>query len=312
VAECGSGRLPVVSTLGNLARTLATAHIPYAVLTPENLGSRGDYRALVLPELFMLGEREAEALRAYVAAGGCLLVSGSTSLTTTEGVRKADFLLSDVLGVSFRGMTAEEVTYMAPTPGNEALFAPYTARHPLMINGPQVKTESAAGSSVLATMTLPYTDPRDPTRFSSAISNPPGVPTPLPAVVLNRFGKGRALYTAGGLERMEHDAHRSVYRRLLALLSPVEPLLRTDAPPVVEIVLLEQRARGTMLISMLNIQAELPGVPAEELTIHVRLDGRTPRRLMTVPAKTDVPFRVEGNRISFQVRHVDLFSMISL
>jgi hypothetical protein len=312
VAEVSAGRPPVVAAVSNLARTLMQGHVPYAVLTPKDLEVLGQFPVIVVPELFMVSPREADAFWRYVADGGCLYVSRSTSLLTTDGVRQADFMLADVLGVSLVGQTQEEVTYLSPAAGSDALFAPSTACHPLTLMGSQMTVKAAQSARVLATVTVPYTDPKDPTRFASAISNPPGTATSFPAVVLNRYGKGRVLYVAGCLERMEHEAHREVLRRLLGLIAPQPPLLATDAPKSVEILLFDQIPEQRLILSALNFQAELPNIPVSGARARVRLDSRRARQLVRFPERSAVAFSHSGGCIEFELPRLDTFLMLGL
>lgn len=311
VPETG-GRPPVITALTNIARTLMQGHLTHTLLTPRNLDQLSQYQTIVLPELFMLDEREVAALVQYVAQGGNLYVPRSTSLLNKDGVRQADFMLGEVLGISWLGQTAEEVTYMAPAPGHEDLFAPHTARHPLLIAGSQLKVRAREGAQVLATLSLPYTDPKDPSRFSSAISNPNGIATADPALVLNEYGKGRALYAAGGLERMEHEAHRACFRRLLALLSAAPPLVRTEAPRAVEILVFDQPAAARLLVTVLNHQAELPPIPVSGARLAVRLDGRRAKRVVRFPEGAEIPFTEQDGYAEFEMPRIETLLMMGL
>ena len=311
VPEMG-GRPPVISGITNIARTLMQGHVAHALLTPKNLDQLGQYQVIVLPELFMLDEREVAAFGQYVEQGGSLYVARSTSLLNKDGVRQADFMLGEVLGISWVGQTAEEITYMAPAPGSEALFAPHTGSHPLLIASSQLKVRARDGAQVLATLSLPYTDPKDPTKFSSAISNPNGIATADPAIVLNQYGKGRALYAAGCLERMEHEAHRIFFRRLLALLNPAPPLVQTDAPKPVEILVFDQATAQRLLITVLNHQAELPAIPVSGVRIGVRLDGRRPKRLVRFPEGAEIPFAERDGYAEFEAPQIETLLMLGL
>ncbi|MCC7263270.1 MAG: beta-galactosidase trimerization domain-containing protein [Candidatus Latescibacteria bacterium] len=311
VPEMG-GRPPVITAITNITRTLMQGHVAHTLLTPKNLDQLSQYQTIVLPELFMLDEGEVAAFEQYVAQGGNLYVARSTSLLNKDGVRQVDFMLGEVLGVSWVGQTAEEVTYMAPASGREDLFAPHTPSHPLLIAGSQLKVRVREGAQVLATITLPYTNPKDPTRFSSAISNPNGIATADPAVVLNQYGKGRALYMAGGLERMEHDSHRAFFRRLLVLLNPAPPLVRTDAPRAVEVLVFDQPAAARLLVTVLNHQAELPPIPVSGARLALRLDGRRPKRLVRFPEGTEIPFTEQEGYAEFELPRLDTLLMIGL
>lgn len=312
VAEQASGRPPVIAAITNIARTLMQGHVAHALLTPKNLDQLSQYQVIVLPELFMLDQREVAAFRQYVEQGGSLYVARSTSLLDKDGVRQADFMLGEVLGISWAGQTIEEITYMAPAPGSEALFAPHTASHPLLIAGSQLKVRVREGAQVLATISLPYTDPKDPTKFSSAISNPNGIATEDPALVLHKYGKGQALYAAGYLERMEHEAHRVFFRRLLTLISPKSPLVQTDVPKPVEILLFDQPSAQRLLIAVLNHQAELPPIPVSGVRIGVRLDGRRSQRLLRFPEGAEIPFEERDGYAQFEAPRIETLLMLGL
>lgn len=312
LAEVDAARpMPVIASLMNLARTLLDGHVAHAVLTPKDLDALDDFAVLVLPELFMVSEAEAEALRDYVARGGRLYATGTTSLRTMDGQRRDDFLLADVFGVSWQGCTDESVTYLAPTAGHEDLLSPCTAAHPLLIAGPQTRVAAADAARVLATVTLPYTDPDDATRFSSAISNPPGIATDLPALVLHDYGAGRTLYAAGPLDRMSHDTHRVVFRRLLAQLTTA-PLVRTDLPAAAEVLVHDQERQDRLLICVVNFQADLPPIPVRDARLEIRLDGRVPTRLQRLPEGQAVDFTVRNGYAAFTVDRLDEILMLGL
>src|SRR5262249_28306701 len=58
---------------------------------------------LVLANAAALSDKQAEAVRQFVRAGGGLVATGETSLFDGLGRPRADFALADLLGVSYRG-----------------------------------------------------------------------------------------------------------------------------------------------------------------------------------------------------------------
>ena len=56
-------------------------------------------------------------------------------------------------------------------------------------------------------MTLPYTDPTE-TRVRVILTDPPGIPTHHPSIVLNRYGRGSVIYSAGVIESWQHERSR--------------------------------------------------------------------------------------------------------
>ena len=69
-------------------------------LEPERLAK---YRALLLPNVAMLSDRQCEQLRDYVRSGGSLMASFETSLYDEDLKPRADFGLADIMGVSKNG-----------------------------------------------------------------------------------------------------------------------------------------------------------------------------------------------------------------
>src|SRR5277367_4213824 len=67
---------------------------------PERLAR---YRALLLPNVAMLSDRQCQELRDYVHSGGSLMASFETSLYDENLKPRADFGLADLMGVSKDG-----------------------------------------------------------------------------------------------------------------------------------------------------------------------------------------------------------------
>jgi len=84
----------------NAARRLIANHLPFTVITAEQIGHLARYKVLILSNVHHLSPEEAGAIREYVRQGGALYASGGTSLVTTSGQRQTDFQLADVFGVS--------------------------------------------------------------------------------------------------------------------------------------------------------------------------------------------------------------------
>jgi hypothetical protein len=304
-----SGRTPHVDAAFSAAKSLIDSHIPWGVVTQRNLSDLSRYQLLILPNVLMMSEEEAAAIREYVRGGGGLYASRYTSLTTEDGRRQPDFLLADVLGVSCRGETKEGFTYIAPVEGWEHLLPDYTAEHPAGLYGPQFLVRPQPGATVLGGIVLPYTDPADPTRFASIHNNPPGVPTDHPAIVLNHFGQGKAIYAAGDLEAA--DPHRGIFISLVHLLAGPFAF-EADAPKCVEVTLFDQPDRRRYLISLVNFQRELPNIPVQDIRVRVRLNGKRPRHLRVLPAGTELGYELAGEYAQFTVPRLDTLAMVAL
>ena len=260
----------------------------------------------------MMDEEEIEALKEFVASGGSIYASKYTSLVTKDGQRQNDFLLSDLLGVSYLGETKEEVTYISPNEEGKDILLPYSAKYPVTIGGSQTKVEAKKGTRVLATLTLPYTDPKDPTHFASIHSNPPGIATEYPSIVFNKYGKGKVLYVAAELEAVKHKPQRLIFVNLIRMLSQKPFFFEADAPESVEVTLFHQKDKRRYLISLLNYQAKLPNIPVEGIKLRIRLDGKEPKKLMRLPEEKELAYENKGDYVEFTVPRLETFLMFAL
>ena len=84
---------------------LVEARVPFelvheAFLTPDRLDA---FKLLILADAAALSDAQCRAIREYVARGGSVLATFTSSLFDEKGERRKDFGLADVLGVSFDG-----------------------------------------------------------------------------------------------------------------------------------------------------------------------------------------------------------------
>ena len=69
-----------------------------------------NYQAVVLPETEVLTNAQGEVLRNFVRRGGTIIASWKCGMKDEKGQKRDDFLLADVLGVSFQ---EEQTKYVA-------------------------------------------------------------------------------------------------------------------------------------------------------------------------------------------------------
>ena len=81
------------------------------------------------PEL----KAECEKLAAFVAQGGRLYISGTSSALSTDGTNKDSFMLSDVMGVQYDAFVDTQPIYLAPTKDGASRFPGFTAEYPEML-----------------------------------------------------------------------------------------------------------------------------------------------------------------------------------
>jgi hypothetical protein len=193
-----------------------------------------------------------------------------------------------------------------------SIFGSDSVKYPTMISGSQVKVKVCKNAEILASVTLPYSHSRENILFSSAISNPPGIETNFPAVVLNRFGSGKVLYVAGELEKMEHDPHRKAFVNLIRMLINKPMVFEVDAPKPVEVTLFNQLNNKRFIINVLNYQNELPNIPVETIGIRLSLEGKKPVRLLCLPDEKEIDYTIENGWLKFNTPQLDTFLMFAL
>jgi hypothetical protein len=157
-----------------------------------------------------------------------------------------------------------------------------------------VKAQAAPGANVLATVTLPFVDPEAGSalnaRFAQIWSNPPDTqPGRDPGIVINLFGKGKAVWIAAPLESQANAINARIFDLLLkrALSPPYH--FEVDTDHEVEVTLFHQEEHRWLLLGMLNLQVQLPTKPVTA-TVRVHVPrGYRARRFSFCPR--------EGTRI---------------
>jgi len=90
-------------TLG-FYQALIERRVPFEMVHDRSLEAAhlDRFKILLLPNIAALSDRQCEALRQYVRRGGSLVATYETSLYDEWGVRRKDFGLADIFGVSFQ------------------------------------------------------------------------------------------------------------------------------------------------------------------------------------------------------------------
>src|SRR5438552_4470380 len=86
-------------------QALVEARIPFEMVHDRLLDRAhlSPFKTLILPNIAALSDSQCDHLRAFVKNGGSLIATYETSLYDEWGVKRKDFGLADLLGVSFQG-----------------------------------------------------------------------------------------------------------------------------------------------------------------------------------------------------------------
>jgi len=193
-----------------MAGALVRARIPYLPIHLDHLDRDGkDLALLILPDLAVISDEQAQAVRRFVEKGGGLIATGNTGLLTGDGEPRADFVLGDLFGAHlekprnlFTKPTEEKMageafhTYLRITPGK---------RHPVL-------------QGFEETDILPYGGLLDPLKVDSDVTVPltyiPQFPTyppekawmriprtDIPGLILKEHLKSRIAYLPADIDR---------------------------------------------------------------------------------------------------------------
>ena len=154
--------------------TLTLAHLPYKAIVDKDLETselNKKAKTIILMGVGILSDAQVGVIRQFVKQGGTLIASAETALYKEDGSRRPDFALADVFGCHYRGVTGA---------GGKLVF---NTEHPLL--------SGAAG-------TIDHPDESlvvEPTGSVSVVGRLRRPKTPdLPALMVNRYGKGQAIY----------------------------------------------------------------------------------------------------------------------
>src|SRR5580704_2638231 len=157
------------------------------------------YRALLLPNVAMLSDRQCNQLRDYVRSGGSLMASFETSLYDEDLKPRADFGLADIMGVSKNGDAIG-------TNGN-----PYSARIEAVAGPPPPILQGFHDTNWLAGAQnrVPLKPVDSPlltvvpgfVRYPPELAYPAHPHTNEPAIVVRESGASRMAWFPGDIER---------------------------------------------------------------------------------------------------------------
>ncbi len=276
-------------------------------LEPERLAK---YRALLLPNIAMLSDRQCEQLGAYVHGGGSLVAGFETSLYDENLKPRADFGLGDLFGVSRAG----DVVGTNGNPYYARIEAPQTV-HPHEILDGFSDTNWLAG----AQNRVPLKPVAHPVltvvpgfvRYPPELAYPPASETSEPAVVLREEGASRLAWFAGDVERTYWlTGHTDLLRLIdntIRWVTRDERMVSVAGPGFIELFCWEtEPGYAVHLLNYSNANAFhgwLQNVePLGPQHLSMKLPGGVRARdVQLLKAERDLPFDLEDGVLQFTV-----------
>ena len=298
---------PSSSGVAGAHKMLVEEHAQFGIVNSEGLlESLGDYKALLVPEQSILSDKECAAIRKFVSAGGALIVTGESGMLDPDNRERSDFPLGDVLGIRYLGRNDVRRAYLRIQKQVQGLEVPLMDTQ---VAGPYIRVQATTGRTLLEL--VPPDSPKQAPR-----AEPEG-----PAVTMNVFGEGRAVYCAVPIFSAYHQDDTPSLRKLLSwMLSLAHPVAsRTialeNAPNNVEVSLNERAS--DKFVHLVNFTGDRRLQGAQRVQDLTAVDGivvrfrcsRPPRRVILEPEKEVVACDWRAGWASFQARPLLLHSV---
>jgi hypothetical protein len=268
------------------------ANIPFDVIPSKKLGDIPGNMLLVSNVCNILDE-EMNQLEYYIRNGGTVYLSGHIGHQRLWTLLECEPL----------GTTQHNVTYMTPTATGNEWLPGFSASSPLALQSKMERFAIKGDCDVLATMTLPYTMTCC-ADFSAIHSNPPGIHTKEPALILKRVGKGMILYANAPIEACQPLMSREAFAEILRKLSGKAPFT-SNAPGWIEVVGWEKD--GKQYFIAMNEQERAPYMPISEVTITA---NEVFTNVMEPATGELIPFEVREGKTIINLPKFTVFKMV--
>jgi hypothetical protein len=309
-------------------QALVEARVPFdlvheALLTADRLDA---YKLLILADAAALSNAQCDAIRQYVRRGGSVLATFASSLFDEVGIRRQDFGLGDLFGVSFGGRIEGPMhnSYLSldadPATGKRHPILDGLGGTPRIINGVFRLDVRAAGSGGGQTPPLTLI-PQYPDLPMEDVY-PRVAHTDTPGVFLRDLGRSRIVYFPWDIDRTFWDVLATDHLQLLknavtwALNEP--PIVEVGGPGVLDVTVWRQRNSTTIHLVNLTNPMMMKGplrevIPVGPLSVRVRLPaGQRPSTVSLLTAGTRATATIENNVMVVLVPSVSVHEVLAL
>jgi hypothetical protein len=307
-------------------QALVEARTPFEMVHDRLLDAEHltPFRTLILPNIAALSTAQCRQIQDYVQRGGSIVATYETSLYDEWGVRRGDFGLSSLFGVSFTGKREGPMMNSYLTLEKD----PQTGRyHPLLsgfedatriINGVNMVHVSAIDSMPHPPLTIVPTYPDLP--MEEVFPRPLHVKNP--GVYIRQVGRGRVVYFPMDIDRtfwevLDFDHSKLLRNAVLWATNEPAPVL-VKGPGILDISLWTQQSSMTVhLVNLTNPMMmkgpvrEIIPVPSQQVAIRVPA-GRRVKAARFLVANRDAPHQQQGETISLETPAIGLHEVIAL
>lgn len=299
--------MTLLSHIKLLTKTMIASHIPYDIIFRKNLKDAiKDKQTIILSDVFMIDDYEAEFLTQFVENGGNLIITGLTGMYDAESGKNENFRLAHLMGVDYAGEMEENDCYFNPAADN--LFDDYDEAYPMFVRCPAVKVRQSSGKT-LATIIKPWSHSREEYKFGCAHTNPPREKTDFPAVTLNTYGKGRVLYIASPFECDENAAQRHVFTNMVKMMTKNKLIYEVSAPSWLDVMVYDDE-NGRYRLVFYKAMEYFEECDATDVDVTLRILGIT--SAFSVMTEKNAPVTQCDEGIKIHIDKITDFEMLVL
>jgi hypothetical protein len=274
------------------------------------------YRALLLPNIAMLSDRQCQQIRNYVHSGGSIMASFETSLYDENRRRRNEFALADLLGISKAGD-------VIGTNGN-AYYGRIERSHPILNGFSNTNWLPGAQNRVPL---KPVVDPvltvvPGFVNYPPELAYPPASHTDEPAVVLREVGPSRLAYFPGDIERTfwltGHGDLMRLLHNTIRWITQDQTVVQVDGNGFLELFAWETPPGYAIhLLNYTNPNAHhgwLSTVyPLSQQTVTMILPSKVKvNSIELLRSERAIPFRLDGSVLRFTIPRVDDYEIAAV
>jgi hypothetical protein len=311
--------------LEGIYAALVEARIPFDFVHEQDLTQQrlSPYAVLILPNMALMSDAQAAAVRLYAEHGGSVLATFQTGLFDETGHARKDFALGELFGIrkagepeqadgtSHQSMGGIHLQYIRQRGSLTEGFEETT-----WIAGPVWRQPIAPHRDAGMTFIKPY-----PVYPPEAVYQREP-PSDIPAMVSREDGNSRLVYMAGDVDssfwRLDHmDLGRQMSNAVRWLLKG-NNAVDVEGDGLMEVIAWEtERGFAVHLLNYNGANAfrghmRKPVALAAQ-QVHITLPAeRTVRRASLLHAGTTVPFQQSRNRVSLTVPKVEMYEVVAL
>jgi hypothetical protein len=304
---------------------LVEARVPFelvheALLTPERLDA---FKLVILADAAALSDAQCAAIRDFVKRGGSVLATFATSLFDEFGVRRTDFGLADVFGVSFAGRIDGPMqnSYLSLDADRA------TGKRHAILDGLDDAPRIVNGVFRI--------DVRPTQPFPSPLTLVPSYPdlpmedvypriarTETRELYLRDLGRSRVVYFPWDIDRTFWDVlaldHLRLLKNAVSWACNEPPPVEVDGPGILDIAPWRQRNSMTVHIVNMTNPMMMKGplretMPVGPLTARIRLpEDARPKKVQLLTSGKTVPADVRNGVLRVTVPSVDVHEVIAI